>query len=391
MTSRQSMVSRRVRRKSMHWIIRIVLLLYPVAASAQGQWTSETVDSAGEFLAMTADKSGNIHISYYSSGTLKYGFRPSHSSRWFTMVIPGAPSNGYTSTPTGLAVDAQGNPHICFTPGVFEYASFDGKKWNLQQIDPGSGLIEYNCSIAIAPDDTQHATWYQYSVPGVPMYAHLKHAVLQNGVWIARTLDFESQTGKWSCITVDAQGTAHMSYDSFVLGKLKYGVFNGKEWKMNVVDSREMGDQTEYSRGMGNNLVLNRDGRAQISYEYADALLYAWQTATSWKIDTITRITTSGSWMGYRTRQALDPEGNPHVVYEDAGSVKHAFWDGTSWRIQLISGPGLQTHRFCTIAIDQEGTIYIGYRDASDGSVKIAVGRQQAQAQTSPPPKKTER
>jgi len=370
----------------------IVLLWWPSAGPSQNsQWTTETVDPAGESLSMAADQDGNIHISYQSGGAVKYGFRPVHSSRWFTMEIPGASSQGYVGMATRLAVDRQGNPHVCYTPGVLKYASFDGKQWHIQQIDPGSGLIEYNCSVAIASDGTQHVTWYQYSAPGAAYYLHVKHAVLQDGVWMARTVDFEGQTGKWNSITVDAQGTPRMSYDSFLKGALKYAVFDGKEWKVHVVDSRDMGTEGAYNRGMGNSILVNRDGKAQISYEYDDALLYAWQTATAWRVETIDHISTTGSWMGFRTRQALDPEGNPHVVYEDGGSVKHAFWDGSRWRIQIVSGPGIERHRFADIAIDREGTIFIGYRDSSDGSVKVAVGHPPRAAQSSSAPPKAER
>jgi hypothetical protein len=389
----KSAVAREPLHSASTWIVCIVLLFCPdVLLAQEWQWTTENVDSVGEYLSMAADKAGNIHISYYSDGRLKYGFRPAHPSRWFTMAIPGAPSNGYTSTPTGLALDPQGNPHICFTPGVFEYASFDGKRWSVQQIDPGSGLIEFNCSVAIALDNTQHVSWYQYSLPGVPFYNHIKHAFLKNGVWTARTIDFEQQTGKWSSLAVDPQGTIRMSYNSFVLGKLKYAIFDGKAWKISVVDSRDMGSQASYSCCLGDNIVVNREGRAQISYEYDDAVLYAWQTATGWKVETIDRIKTTGSAAGFRTRQALDLDGNPHVVYDDNGSVKHAFWDGKHWQIQVISGSGPERDRFSDIAIDQEGTIYIGYRDAADGSLQVRVGRStKAQTQTSLPLTQTER
>jgi hypothetical protein len=131
---------------------------------------------------------------------------------------------------------------------------------------------------------------------------------------------------------------------------------------------------------MGNSVLVNRDGEAQVSYEHDDKLLYAWQTPTSWNIETVNQISTNGGWLGFRSRQALDPQGNPHIVYEDGGAVEHAFWDGSGWKIQLVSARGLESNRFCDIAIDSEGTIYIAFRDANDGSVKVVVGRPQTPA-----------
>jgi hypothetical protein len=353
-------------------VVLVFLFFILLPSRVLGQtwdWTSETVDAAGESISMAADLDGNIHMSYLSGDqTVKYGFRPAHTPRWFTMDIPGAKAEGNSHMPTRIALDPTGNPHVCFTPGVLKYASFDGKRWAVQQIDPGSGLISFTCSIAIAQDGTQHVVWYQYGVPSGGYFLHLKHAVLQNGVWMARTIDFEGQTGKWNSISVDVQGMVHATYDSFLKGELKYAFWNGKEWHVSVVDSSGAG-------GMGNSIVLNREGKAQISYEQDDKLLYAWQTSTSWKIETINQISTNGGWLGFRSRQALDPQGNPHIVYEDGGAVEHAFWDGSRWQIQRVSPPGTEPNRFNDIAIDHDGNIYIGFRDGIDGSVKVVVGR----------------
>lgn len=331
------------------------------------QWSKETVDSFGESMSMAADSDGNIHISYMGSdGFVKYGFRPSRSRRWFTMVVPGASAEGETHLPTRIAVDPRGNPHICFTPGVLKYASFDGKQWTTQQIDPGSGLIDYTCSVGFASDGTPYIVWYQYGRPNGGYYLHVKFAVLKNDVWLARTVDFEGQTGKWNSIAVDPGGMAYVVYDSFLKGNLKCAYWNGKELEVNAVDSSGSG-------GMGNSVILNREGKAQIAFEHDDQLLYAWPTSTSWRVETVDQISTSGSWLGYRSRQALDPNGNPHVVYEDGGAVKHAFWDGGHWRIQVVSPRGIEAWRYEDVAIDKEGVIYIAYRD-SGGPLTVAVG-----------------
>jgi hypothetical protein len=352
--------------------VLVLRMLCPHANFAQ-TWTTETVDTSGTYSSIAVDASQNVHISYFA-GVVKYAFRPAGSGRWFTMDI--APGGGYSELFTRIALDTNGNPHMCFTPGVLKYAFFDdkNKKWNVQQIDPQAGLIDYSCSLAIAPDGTPHVLWYQYGTPGGGYFLHVRYAVLENGAWLARTVDFEGQTGKWNSLVLDAQGKPHLAYDSFLVGEMKYAYWTGKEWQISVVNSG--------GGGMGNSMILNRDGKALISFEHDDALLYAWQTATSWKVETIDRIATSGSWTGFRTRQALDLDGNPHIVYEDGGAVKHAFWNGSAWNMQVVSGAGIRPHRFEDIAIDRLGTIYISYLDAVDGSLKVAIGRRQV----SPPP-----
>jgi hypothetical protein len=349
------------------FVVLLALVFLPHSTFGQvWTWTAETIDASGAHSSIAVDDNQNLHISYFA-GVVKYGFRPADSSHWFTMDI--APGGGYNELFTRLALDAKGNPHICFTPGVLKYAFFDDKKWKIQQIDPQSGLIDYSCSLAIAADGTPHVLWYQYGAPAGGYYLHVRYAVLENGAWQARTVDFEGQTGKWNSLVLDSQGGPHVAYDSFLKGEMKYAYWTGKEWRAMVVDSS--------GGGMGNSMILDRDGKALISFEHDDALLYARQTQDSWKIETIDRISTTGSWMGYRTRQALDPDGNPHIVYEDAGAVKHAFWNGSAWRIQVISSPGTRAHRYEDIAIDRFGNVYISYQDATDGSLKVAIGRRQ--------------
>jgi hypothetical protein len=381
-------------------ILPAFLFLFFIPSLLFGQtwkWTTETVDTYGIQTSIAVDQHQNLHISYFSAG-VKYGFRPRDSSHWFTMDI--APPAGYEEIFTRISLGPDGNPHICFTPAGLKYAGFENHQWSIQQIDPQSGLIEYTCSLAIAADGTRHVLWYQYNNPQGGYYLHLKYAILEKGAWMARTLDFDMQAGKWNSMVLDSQGNPHVSYDSFIKGEMKYAYWDGKEWKRTVIDSPNISPNGPYSHGLGNSLVLNRDGKAQISYEDGDlggaaatqsSLKYAWERDGSWKIDTIANITVTGSWIGYRTRQALDPQGNPHIAYEDAGAVKHAYWDGSNWRIQVVSGPGPKRHRYENIAIDQAGNIYISYQDAVDGSLKVAIGQPQVPAHDASDEKKPEK
>jgi len=351
------------------------ILFLPACLGAQTwKWTTETVDTFGVQASIAVDKDRNLHVSYFSGG-VRYAFRPADSPRWFTMDL--APGGGYSEIFTRVAVDPSGDPYICFTPGSYKFASFKNHTWNIQQVDPQSGMIEYTCSLVIGADGNPHLTWYQESV------AHMKYASMENGVWMARVFDSDMQTGKWNSMLLDPQGNPHISYDVFTKGELKYAYWDGKDWQRKVIDSPSISPNAP-AGAMGNSLVFNHDGKAQISYENGQELKYAWeQKDGSWKIETIEQVSLTGSWAGYRARQALDPAGNPHIVYEDAGAVKQAYWDGTAWRIQVVSGAGARHHRYEDIAIDPAGVIYIIYQDAIDGSLKVSIGRPQTQMQVS--------
>jgi hypothetical protein len=359
----------------------IATLLLPGVALAQTwTWSTEDVDVSGKFTSLAADDAGNLHLSYASDEGIKYGFRPAGSSKWFTMVIDKADSF------TRIALDSRGNPHICYTPETIKYASWNGRKWEIEQIDPGIGVASYSCSLAIAADGTPHVVWYQERNLDYSNYLHFKYAVLQGGVWLARTIDFDAQTGKWNSMSVDAHGFPHISYDAYVSGQLKYASWDGKNWTIQAVDARSASN--EPYRGMGNSLVLDSNGRAMISYYYEASLKIARQQDRGWAIETVSPAAPLTSWTGYRSFLILDLQGLPHIAYDDGGTLKHAYWDGKRWHIQVLVSAGDDHFRYCSMTVGRDNSLYISYRDPVDGSLKVAVGRQQAAAQAAAPEKK---
>lgn len=359
----------------------LALLLVPMSASGQTwTWTSEIIDTDGKVSALAADAQGNLHISYQieANWKLKYGFRPAGSSRWFTMVLREQLGSFFTQ----IALDSQGNPHICFTPGSIQYAHFDGRKWHFQEIASGVG---YTCSVTVAPDGTPHLAWYHLNENGEAFY-HLKHAVLEDGAWLTRTLDFDGEAGKYNSMRLDARGFPHISYSRFANGELRYVHWDGKTWVRKTLDSPEFnlaGDQ----RGMGNSIVLDPQGRAEISYYDNIALKYARERGTKWSIEIVDpdvdRNFTQVGWAGYRSSQVLDKQGYPHICYESAAGLKHAYWDGKQWKVQLIvSAPTTKVFFYSSTAIDGNDVIYLSYHDPFDGALKLAIGRPSVAANT---------
>ncbi len=346
-----------------------MFLLLPAVASGQTwSWENESVDSSGRFASLAVDKLGNLHLSYAKDHEgIKYGFRPAASSQWFTMVL-----DRQIVSYTNLTLDRQGNPHICYTPRVIRYAYWDGQKWQTQQIAPGSGVIGFSCSVAVDPDGTPHVVWYQEKNPDGSFAVSLKYATLREGVWMARTIEFRGQTGKWNAMVLDAQGYPHISYSAYTKGDLKYARWNGKSWVATTVDARNL----RLYRGMGNSLALDANGRALISYYDETSLKFAREGENTWSIESLIPVSPESSWKAFRSSLVMDQRGFPHICYEDFGALKHAYWDGNQWRIQVIAARGTEPHRYNALAIDGKDTLYVAYRDPVDGSLKVAIGRQ---------------
>ena len=354
------------------------LLLLPAAARSQGwSWKVEAVDQSARFSSAVVDHLGNLHVAYIKEPDgIKYGFRPAGSSQWFTTAVDRR--MGFVR----LAVDREGNPHLCYnSSGELWYAHWDSERWMIQQIAPGSGEISYSCSVAVSPDGTPHLIWYQYGGQQRAFYLHIKYAVLRGGAWLARTIDFDGETGKWNSMAVGPQGNPCFSYSAFGKGALKHACWDGKRWTVSEVDARSDSPNNGLNRGFGNSMVLDSQGNAHISYFDENAVKYAEQHGKTWSIQVVDSVPPAVDWAAYRSTVLLDQRGFPHIVYENAGSLKHAYWDEKQWHVQLITAGGQDPYRFSSAAIDPQGTIYISYRDPGDGSLKVAVGHAQTALQ----------
>jgi hypothetical protein len=335
-------------------------------------WQTETIDAAGSFPSVVVDTHGDIHVSYLHEGKgVMYAFRPAGTSQWFTMAIDekGMP---YNET-TGIALDPQDNPHICFTPGPLKYSSFNGHEWKTELIGTNTTTLEYTCSVAISHSGVPHIIWYQtHSSDGTP-FLHLRYATKQDGVWLMQTVDFEYETGKWNSLVLDPSGIPHFSYSSLSGGELRYATLNADKWNVNIIDSRNFKDNGSFNRGLGNSIVLDAGGNPEISF-YNDGLLkFARRTGSQWKTEIVDHVSASQGWSRYRSSVVLDSQAMPHICYEDYGAVKHAVWDGAKWQIQTLT-PGSNQSRSPSMGIGAGDILYVVYRDTLDSSLKIAIG-----------------
>jgi hypothetical protein len=228
--------------------------------------------------------------------------------------------------------------------------------------------------LAISSDGTPYVSWYQVRTTSGSSYYHIRTALLQDGAWLARTLDFDGEAGKWNSTVVDHQGTAFVSYSIFPTGELKIAQFNGKEWQVSFIDSLGR-DSSKVTRGMGNCLRVDAQGALHISYFSEKELRYAVRQGDQWLVQKVDDISPLGSWAGYLSSLGFDRAGNPHISYDDGSALKHAYWDGMRWHTQIVAPAGTEPYRYSSLGVGPDDTIYISYRDPQDGSLRVAVGR----------------
>ena len=353
----------------------LVLALAVVALAQNTVQPSETIDKiGGRGVSLAADKDGNLHVSYTTDdGQVKYAFRPAGMTRWFvlaiatTSVVTAQDSDGVF---TRVAVDSNGNPHICYTsPGV-HYANYSEGRWHIQQLMNSVGVSGYACGVALAPDGTPHLSWYQEKDAATGQFdLHLKYAVLSHEAWRLKTIDYDTATGKWNQLVVDDKGLPHIAYSAFISGQAKYASWNGKEWVVEAVDAPV--HKTE-GLGMGDSVALDSQGQARISYFDEHSLKYAQKSGNKWLLEKVDAIASRGlAFEDYRSSIALDSKGLPYIGYENAGSLMLAYFDGKKWNKQVIASSGYEPYLFSSIAIGPDDAVHVAYRDPSVGSLVL--------------------
>jgi hypothetical protein len=359
-------------RRTVPFLLAVGLFLgVPISLNAQTwNWTSEDVDVQGEHTWIATDADGNLHLSYYvpTGGQLKYAFRPADSTKWYTMTL----ERNLGTFVTRITVDPSGNPHICYTPRVTKYAHWDGQKWHIQEVDPGSGVVGFWCSIDVGTDGRPQISWY------LEGGTYFRYATLNDGIWAAQSIEGGNGAlpGKWNSMVLDAQNRPQMSYTWFPTGQLKYTAFDGKNWKITLLDAPN--ESPGGTRGMGSSLVLDRQGNPMIVYYTEDALKMAHYVDGKWKKEIVEQLPPYGplySWRSFRSCLVLDSSGYPHIVFQSLKGLEHTWWDGKHWKSQILIAALGNTFYDNAMSIDKNDDLFISFRDPVDGSVKVLAGR----------------
>ena len=128
-------------------------------------------------------------------------------SAWHLDVFaPGA----VPGSPTSLALDSEGHPHIAFyarvAPSVngLRYAVHDGSGWSIVQVDNAN--MGADCSLVLDANDLPHISYYD-AVQG-----DLRYARYVGNRWIFETVDSAGSVGTFTSLVLDSQGNPHIGY-----------------------------------------------------------------------------------------------------------------------------------------------------------------------------------
>jgi hypothetical protein len=355
----------------------VVLAGAPCALRAQSQWRIEVVDggagkNVGKFTSLAIDKDGNLHVGYYDETrqALRYGFRAA-GGKWYTMEVDA--SGGYES----LAVDAQGQPHFAYAApneAGLRYATWDGKNWNKQTLDP-ERIDFFNC-IRIGPDGLPRISYYQRLHRDGSFALHLKYAHFEakNKSWYTETVDARSATGKFNSLALDSKGLPYISYSDVDTGDLRYTKWDGSEWNFSAPDTQK---QSEGWVGIGSSIELDQAGNPHIAYIDVThrRIKYASWTDNGWKSEVVDSILGKADNID-RISLKFDSRQQPHLAYWDSGLgvLRYATLTPKGWRAETVDN-GDNVGLYPSLAIDSNDELYISYYDMTGGVLRLAHKR----------------
>jgi hypothetical protein len=193
-------------------------ILY-ASRSAGGTYAIETAAAHAFEVSLALDSSGGPHVSYFDTTiaqSITYAYRAAPG--WITESVDGSDSEFHANR---IAVDANGNPHLCYEKllpthySVLGYATRSaGGTWTLG----GPTFINANpggfCSIALDAMSQPH-------ISHTTDFA-INYTWLQGGTWINETFDIGPTGESFTSIALDGTGTPQISYYDSGRHQLRY-------------------------------------------------------------------------------------------------------------------------------------------------------------------------
>ncbi|MFX1286577.1 MAG: hypothetical protein ACFFB5_23270 [Promethearchaeota archaeon] len=237
-----------------------------------------------------------------------------------------------------------------------KYAHQNASGWYTAIVDSTGEIGRYS-SLTVDTSGYAHISYHD-STNG-----YLKYAYQDGSGWHITTVDTTSYVGMFTSQTLDTSGYAHISYFD-AAGALKYAYQNASGWHTATVDATD-------DAGWDTSLALDASGYAHISYrEYTNNdLRYAYQDATGWYVETVD----STSDLDFGTSLALDISGYAHISYYDSTNddLMYAYKDASGWHTAIVDSTG-DVGRYASLALDASGYACISYCDISKSALKWA-------------------
>ncbi len=354
--------------KQRHQILLIALAITLIAGAALAQdWQIETLATGltynGFGTSLALDSANHVLIAYTDPVTANLTIIHNRDGFWTSEIVR---DQGTTRNDVDLVVDKNDNIQLAYMRGYpkkdLGYCTDYAFSSGCETIKEIIPAVSGSCSIGLDYTGRIFITFYDSSRLGL--------AVKDHGTWTTSVIDDYYVSGAGNNLIMDPDGKAHISYTrtETQLGwnnALMYATNASGSWVLDTVASGP-------GVNSDNDIALDSNGYVYISYRDHDlgTLNYATNKYGIW---TNSVVDDQGS-VGAFNSLALDSEDHLHISYDDAtnGALKYATNETGSWIISTVDSQG-SSGSFTSLGIDSHNRVHISYYDRDSGVLKYAT------------------
>ena len=336
------------------------------AVLGPSEWQISTVDTGYFYgpLDIKVDGDGVPSVVWHNHDDEDGAFATLSAGEWNISRIR---NSGHDGWDINVALDSKGSPHVASIDPAqfggragFEYATFDGEDWNVEEIGSGPLPYEFGTGIAVDSQDRPHVVWFD------DKRKSLLYAVKESGSWNISGVDTVGDVGRYPYLTLDQQDNPVVSYYEVVdgtSGYIKLARWDGSQWATERIDKLDSVFQGFFGARKTSSVVVGLDNNPVVAYSDEALLKVASWDGTQWNAET---VTTAGCQpLGQQVSLTLDPQGVLHLTFADArrkagpgviGNVMYARGTptGTTGAASVTGDPEPQTARLSKVEPDPD-------------------------------------
>lgn len=223
--------------------------------TSNGRWSLTTVGQNLDIYDMRSilDSTDIPHHAVLTkSGDVLYGSNGTTLEEVASEAFPSASIIQNDYLPLALAIDALGQPNICFSiSGEMQCRHRRMEVWESTNV-PGNGIYP---SLQVDDAGNLHLAFYD-SKAKVLKYAFLSN---RSSSWTVETVDSTPNTGLYPSLILDSNGLVHISYYDEGNSALKYATGQFGEWHTYQVDN-------DGNVGLISSLIIDLQNNPAIAY-----------------------------------------------------------------------------------------------------------------------------
>jgi len=327
-----------------------------IISNDSGDWEKTCVapgSNEGEYLALTADPLGTVHVAYAASDLDYLGYATNETGGWVLSDIdPLTSIRGNTN----IAMDSTGALHVVYYDGIeldLLYATNASGSWAQETLDATDNVGAIS-SMLLDENDHVHIAYINSTDK------NLKYATNASGAWVTTTIDNGGDVMAYVSLTQGPDDTLYVAYTS-------------DTWEIRLADTSSgswaSAGVLDPGYSPGGYMLYKADSSGNFHYfagNYsANTMIYGTNASGTWTFENLAddpdREFDSSADM------EIGADGSVHLVYT-TGDLIYGYNTGVyyltnqsgSW-IKTVLDPGWEVGDFLSLSLTPDGFAHVAY------------------------------